>query len=252
MYSFYQNYNQKERMGTFMSVFKDGNSWAYKGKIAIPFEPGKYKSYYKRGFSKKKDAQKAEQKFRDSFSTRQKDITFDELVILYRENYRMQNIKESTLIGDESYYRLHIQPVLGKYPLSQITPQAIDHWKSYMIKKPKTERKKNKNIYYSVSSINHAKNVISKYLSYAVRLGYIPYNPCHSIPAYQNKEEFLKEPQLKFWEVSEFKIFIAAVDNQRWHDIFMFLFFTGLREAEMFALQWKDIDFQNCTITIKK
>ena len=40
-----------------MSVFKDGNSWAYKGKIAIPFEPGKYKSYYKRGFSKKKDAQ---------------------------------------------------------------------------------------------------------------------------------------------------------------------------------------------------
>lgn len=118
-----------------MSVFKDGNSWAYKGKIAIPFEPGKYKSYYKREFSKKKDAQKAEQKFRDSFSTRQKDITFDELVILYRENYRMQNIKESTLIGDESYYRLHIQPVLGKYPLSQITPQAIDHWKSYMIKK---------------------------------------------------------------------------------------------------------------------
>lgn len=94
--------------------------------------------------------------------------------------------------------------------------------------------------------------MISKYLSYAVRLGYIPYNPCHSIPAYQNKEEFLKEPQLKFWEVSEFKIFIAAVDDQQWHDIFMFLFFTGLREAEMFALQWKDIDFQNCTITIKK
>ena len=94
--------------------------------------------------------------------------------------------------------------------------------------------------------------MISKYLSYAARLGYIPYNPCHSIPAYQNKEEFLKEPQLKFWEVSEFKIFIAAVDDQQWHDIFMFLFFTGLREAEMFALQWKDIDFQNCTITIKK
>lgn len=239
-------------MGTIMSVFKDGNSWAYKGKIAIPFEPGKYKSYYKRGFSKKKDAQRAEQLFRDNFSTHQKDITFDELVNLYRANYRTQNVKESTLIGDESYYRLHIQPVLGKYPLSQVTTQAIDLWKSYMIKKPKTERKKNKNEYYSTATINHAKSVISKYLSYAVRLGFISYNPCHNVPSYQNKEELKEKQEIKFWEVNEFKTFIASVDEKRWNDIFTFLFFIGLRESETFALSWRDVDFQKCTLRINK
>lgn len=235
-----------------MAVYRAKNGWCYKGRIPVPFQKGKYKDYYKSGFKKKSDAIKAEQAFRDSYSTNMSDLTLDRIVALYHENYRMQNVKESTLIGDESYYNHHIKPVLGNYRLNDITPQAVERWKSYMINKPKFDKKRNSNEHYSASSVNHAKNVLSKYLSYAVRLGYIPYNPCHNVPGYINKEEIKDQKLDNFWEVDEFKKFIQCVDNDRYSNAFTFLFYTGLRESEMFALQWKDIDFNNHTVSIKK
>lgn len=236
-----------------MAVYKVKNGWCYKGRIPVPFQRGKYKDYYKSGFKKKSDAIKAEQAFRDGYSTNMGGgLTLDQIVIMYHESYRMQNVKESTLIGDESYYRHHIKPILGHYRLHDITPQAVERWKSYMIDKPKADNRKNGNTHYSASSVNHAKNVLSKYLSYAVRLGYIPYNPCHNVPGYTNKEEIKNDRPVNFWEVDEFQKFIQCVDNDRYNDTFTFLFYTGLRESEMFALQWKDIDFIGQTVSITK
>ena len=196
-----------------MAVYRAKNGWCYKGRIPVPFQKGKYKDYYKSGFKKKSDAIKAEQAFRDSYSTNMSDLTLDRIVALYHENYRMQNVKESTLIGDESYYNHHIKPVLGNYRLNDITPQAVERWKSYMINKPKFDKKRNSNEHYSASSVNHAKNVLSKYLSYAVRLGYIPYNPCHNVPGYINKEEIKNQKLDNFWEVDEFKKYCQTEKN---------------------------------------
>lgn len=52
-----------------MAVYKVKNGWCYKGRIPVPFQRGKYKDYYKSGFKKKSDAIKAEQAFRDGYST---------------------------------------------------------------------------------------------------------------------------------------------------------------------------------------
>lgn len=79
----------------------------------------------------------------------------------------------------------------------------------------------------------------------------MPYNPCHNVPGYINKEEIQDQELDNFWEVDEFKKFIHCVDNDRYSDTFTFLFYTGLRESEMFALQWKDIDFKKHTVSIK-
>lgn len=93
----------------------------------------------------------------------------------------------------------------------------------------------------AVRTINKAKEVHSKYLSYAVRLGYLEYNSARGIPAFKRPDE-IPDKAPNFWEVSTFRYFISCVDDPYWSDVFTFLFQTGVRFDEFAALQWSDVD----------
>jgi len=229
-----------------MAVKKDEKTktWYYYGHY--PTKDGKRKSYKKRGFRTKPEARKAESIFRLSISDQaHNSATLEEIVLLYRENVASNEVKESTLIGDEKYYYLHIHDALGDMPVRDITPYNVSSWQESMSKK-----RKNDGDPYSPSTINHAKNVLSKYMSYAVRAGYIDNNPVQKVKSLRNPDKIKED--IPFWEVEEFKYFIESVDNPYWHDVFTFLYGTGLREGELFALQWKDINLVKGTCSVTK
>lgn len=54
------------------------------------------------------------------------------------------------------------------------------------------------------------------------------------------------------WTYDDFKKFINEVDNNIYHALFNFLFFTGCRKGEALALTWNDINLENNTVFISK
>lgn len=219
-------------------------TWYYYGWY--PGKDGKRKSYKKRGFRTKPEAKRAEALFRLSMTDQgDQSVTLDMIVELYAENAASHEVKESTLVGDEKYYNNHLKERLGDYKVRDITTRVVSSWQESMAKK-----KKKDGTPYSPATINHAKNVLSKYLSYAVRSGYIEHNPVHNVKGLKAPETL--EKVINFWEDDEFKYFIDFVDDPYWYAVFTFLYGTGLREGELFALQWSDINLAKGTCSITK
>lgn len=103
---------------------------------------------------------------------------------------------------------------------------------------------------YSYSANNGVKVFIHGVLQYAVRLGLTDRN-CASdlgftIPKTESKKEILES-------LDECKYFIECMNTEtdlRKKTAFALYIFLGLRNAEVCGLTWKNIDFENSTISI--
>ncbi len=67
---------------------------------------------------------------------------------------------------------------------------------------------------------------------------------------FQDPNERRKE--MAYYTYDEFKKFISYEEDLRWKCVFEILYYCGLRKGELKGLTWKDIDFDNRTITINK
>lgn len=229
-----------------MSIKKDDkrNTWYCYGYYKDL--QGKSHQYKKRGFKTKSDAKNYEHDLLIKLKSSIPSITLDELVIKYHTDYVVYGVKQATLISCESYYRSHIKDDLGNIKVCDINRILITQW---VTKKASLIKKNGKP--YATATIQKMQEILSKYLTYAVRQGYIEYNPCHSVPRFKRPDE-IKEKDINFWEVDTFKKFMSEVNESKWQDVFTFMFYTGVREGELFALQWKDIDFNKSTCSITK
>ena len=220
-------------------------TWMFHGKCKDIL--GNTTRYCRRGFKTKKEAKEAEQLFRLQMGKVGPSITLDELRHLYRSNSGALAIKESTLVTDQSTYSVHIENDLGSLPLKTFTVPFLDKWRTTLANKKKSDGSA-----YSPRTINKVMETLSRYFTYAVRLGYMEYNPCHSLPAVKGSRGPASSSRPVFWEQSTFNYFLSCVDDPYWYDVFLFLFGTGCREGEMFALQWSDVDLGSGKIHISK
>lgn len=224
-----------------MAVKKDEKqgTWYYYGSYVDAL--GKHKQYKKRGFRTKKEAKEAEAAFLADPNEHSK-MTLDEIVSLYVSRASAQGVKESTVYSNIKYYNKHIKPYFGHLSVATISVSMIEKWIMEM------QSKKINGHSYKYTTINQAKATLSKFLHYACKLGLIKVNPCSLVPNVKpdHADQVAKVAGMEnFWELSEFEKFIQSVDSEQWKDVFYFLFDTGVREGEMMALKWKDLDLEN-------
>ena len=227
------------------SIYKDSNGyWVAQIQIGV-YDNGKPK--YKRFKSKKQSevVQKMDeyklQTNNLSVITSDDNITVDDYVKSYLVTFKQHSLKPASYARDYRTYRNYIREYLGHYKISQLTSNNIQ------IELINAMYNKN----YSYSTIHKAYVLLNESLNKAVDENRIISNPCKTVvqPA-----KITNQTAIKFLDDNEIELFLNEAKNPKYLNglAIASIIYTGLRGGELCALKWKDIDFENKTLTVVK
>ncbi|QCX33507.1 site-specific integrase [Caloramator sp. E03] len=150
--------------------------------------------------------------------------------------YKKNSLRPSTLQSYEYLIRYHINPALGHYKLKELRSEHIQLCYNEKLKEG-----------LSPKTIRNLHNVINAALKQAVKNNLITRNVTEttSLPKYKKKE-------IKVLTLEEQDKFIKALEGERLKAAFILALSTGLRQGELLALTWDNIDFKEGTLTVKK
>ncbi|SET33531.1 AP2-like DNA-binding integrase domain-containing protein [Enterococcus malodoratus] len=237
---------------------KNGSkAWMFNSLYLGVDTSGKKVRVTRRGFPTLKSAKLEATKLRTEFNNGKYDKkttenTFQEIYELWFDSYK-KTVKESTSIATERYVTLHVLPTFGSYKLNQITPkmaqQAVNEWADKL------------QVYKVILQY------VVKIMDFAINLGLIEVNPFDKVIRPKVKKT-RKEKEVKFYTVEEVqkvmkvledRVFNTNQANKLYYFFALFdqtfyrlLAFSGLRGGEALALTWKDIDFEEKTLTVSK
>lgn len=79
------------------------------------------------------------------------------------------------------------------------------------------------------------------------------YNTSNTILKYvENFKESKQKKEMQFFTYEEYLKFSSVIDNTEWTLFFKMLYFLGLRQGELQALNWNDIDFNKKQLKVTK
>ena len=167
-----------------------------------------------------------------------KRITLAEWLNDWLNGYVKTSCSTRTLDGYRTIVRNHLVPNLGMLPLSQIQPQHIQQAYAQLLEGADGKR-------LSPQTVLHIHRALFGALNYAVRQGLLIRNPAQLVdppPAKKRKMKTLM-PQ----EVSRL---LDIAEETRYYPIIYTAVKTGLRQAEMLGLPWRDLDLDLASLSV--
>ncbi len=221
-----------------MAVFKKNNKWYIKGKIKK--DDGSYYQYTKlaQGCQLQKEAKEYERLFRMQYQDIQVSIrnkTFEEIAI--EMNNDDINVQEATRHTNLEVLR-RIFPKIGNKKINLITKDYLQRFIRELESK------------YSEAYVSAIYYAINKVFKYALLKDYIQINPLSKVRLRVDRDTVKAEKH--FWEPADFERFIKEVQDIEYKAFYTFSFWMGTRRGETLALQWKDVDFNNKSVSIHK
>jgi len=151
------------------------------------------------------------------------------------EGYVKTNCSQRTLDGYQSIIERHLIPALGHVQLKQLQPPTIQGYYGKACEK------------LSARTVHHQHRVLSQSLKYAVRQGYLGRNPAELVDPPSPRKKAMRT--LTPYEVEV--LFDTAKDNYYYPVIYTAVS-TGLRQAELLGLRWRDIDLDMLSISVSQ
>lgn len=146
-----------------------------------------------------------------------------------------------TLVSYQNQVRLYIKPRLGKMKLANLDTLTIQKFYNSLLKGSELQKP------LSPKSVKNIHGVMHKALAKAVMLGFIKSNPSDSCELPKTKRATLYP-----LKDNSLTAFLVAVKGHRFERYYLIDIYTGMRESELLALQWRDIDFEAGTITVER
>lgn len=144
------------------------------------------------------------------------------------------NVNKPSVIYDKNnVFRIYVFPRFEKTPVDKLTKEELLLWQDELwnMKNPKT------NTYFSYKYLTKIRGFFNAFLAWVEER----YN-------YKNAFKDIKKPprrqpkkKMQFWTKEQFDKFISVVDDKTYHALFTFMFYTGRRKGELFALSPADV-----------
>ena len=214
------------------SITKRGKSY----RIQIYLSPGE------RYTETHRDEKKAKARLRELSANLYKGImpsigslTVSEHLNQWLKGYVMTNCSQRTLDGYQAIVARHLVPALGHYQLKHLNQQDIQGYYGKTLEK------------LSSRTVHHQHRVLSQVLKYAVRQGYLGRNTCDLVDPPSPKGKAMRT--LTESEVTD--LLMAARDSYYYPLIYAAIS-TGLRQAELLGLRWRDIDIATRSVLVNQ
>lgn len=108
---------------------------------------------------------------------------------------------------------------------------------------------------YSYTQLRYLCDVMRNFFNWCIDSGYILKNPCLKIEIKGNKSEIIKrkkENKIEILSEDEIEKIKEYIKGTEFELLFLLDLSTGLREGELLALTWNDIDLTKKTLRIEK
>lgn len=174
-----------------------------------------------------------------------KAIKFEVFAEQWFEEYARPNLRNTTY-ERMLQLRKRVYSAIGHIRMDKITPRQIQAFVNSLSKDGANERTGKP---LAPKTIRHNLSFISDVFSYAVRMNLVSDNPCRkaTIP----KGEVKEKPIYSQEEIAQL---LTAINGEptKYRAFSFLIAYSGFRRSEMLGLEWKDIDFENNIISIKR
>lgn len=161
-------------------------------------------------------------------------LTIPDLLESWLEN--VPNRKPATLDGYRRSIRRHIRPHFEGVKIQDLTALAVADWSTELRKRGVGNR-----------SQAVAFSVLSMAFNYARDLGLVESNPCARV---KRPRADRKEPDP--FTLEEVQRILESTREHRLHALFQLALTTGMRQGELFGLQWDDLDLEAGVLSVKR
>ena len=152
-------------------------------------------------------------------------LTVAEHLNNWLDGYVKTNCSPRTFDGYQSIIERHLIPILGHIQLKHLNPQAIQSYYGKACEK------------LSDRTVHHQHRVLSQSLKYAVRQGYLGRNPAELVDPPSPKGK-----SMQTLTQSEVMGLLISTQDSYYYPVIYTAVSTGLRQAELLGLRWRDID----------
>ncbi len=230
---------------------KKGKRWMFVIENGIDPKTGKRRRIVKRGFKKEKEAKNAAKILEYHLGIRnletKSDITFKDMAEEWLSVYSVTDRKISTIRVREHEIG-HLNDYFAFYKLKDITKKMYQNCLNGL-------KNKDKLAHNTISGIHGTARMIFKR---AMEQDLIIEDPTAYafIPKDKKTVEEIENTKVedKYLEKHDLALFLdkAKEMNEETYTMLFTLAWTGLRAGELVALKWKDIDFEEKTISVTK
>lgn len=176
-----------------------------------------------------------------------KSVKFEELAEEWFADYARLNLRSTT------YERMRqlthrIYPAIGHLRIDKISPRQLQGFVNSLAKEGANE-KTGKPL--APKTIRHNLSFISDVFSYAVKMDMLSDNPCRrvTIPKGEAKEKDI-------YTIDEIAHIFELLDGDdvpiKFRVFFKLAVYSGYRRGELLGLEWKDVDFDNNVINVRR
>ena len=141
--------------------------------------------------------------------------------------------KYVTIYEKNNTFRLFVLPYYENTKVKNLTLQELAGWVDtiWNLRNPRNGE------YYSYKQLSKIRGTFNVFLNW-IELRYEYRNYLKDVP---KKKKRVAKTEMKFWTRETFEKFISVVDDPTYHALFTFMFYTGRRKGELFALSPSDI-----------
>lgn len=135
----------------------------------------------------------------------------------------------------ESYVRLHFLPSFGRMMLTKLTAQHLQLLYAKKLEEGLT-----------TTTVHHLHTILHKALNNAMRLGLIQRNVC----------DLVDPPRMRHHEMTtlseeQARLLLTTASGKRLEALYVLALATGMRQGELLALRWRDVDLDGSTLRVR-